>query len=322
MGQLLLLIVAGCQVLIFQTDLINALLPLANDTHHIALQWIQQNDSPWNWLYAAIVLGHDEGIRHLPMVASFITLGLYHLIVVSGGHINALEFIVEKVTTPFPTWARKTLTLTTLSIFTFANRLQAACMRASLSWIVKILFPFKCPEDQFFCGALCLLILQPSWVHSLSFQLSCGASLALVCSRQFQMPQKIFQQFLTTLLVTLFIAPLLFRIQPCQSWLTLASNTLIKTPFEIFLFPAALLASIIPIFKPLVDPVLLLIQNSTGSIAQFAEPHLCLESEVGPWGFPYVSCLYFSWRLVLPHAARKTFWSKQTPPVPTSYFPM
>src|SRR5580704_9663172 len=89
--------VACLQTAFIKLNLFDYGMHFAEGAYNLALNLLEKHPSPWNWFYEAILIGRDEGLRSQPYLQSFFVLGLYHLIVVSGSHVLALEKIVSVV---------------------------------------------------------------------------------------------------------------------------------------------------------------------------------------------------------------------------------
>jgi ComEC/Rec2-related protein len=311
---LIWVLVAGLQTIFLKYNVFDWGLPLANTCHLKAFQFLERHPSPWNWFYEAILIGRDEGLRTQPALQSFFTLGLYHLIVVSGSHVLALEKIVSAVFFFLRPRAKKYLSAVFLILFSLVNRLQASCVRAFISWLVMQRAQTKTTlqgDLQFIVTCICLL-LEPDWAKSLSFQLSCGATLGLAMAASFECHNTLTKKFTSTLCCTIVTTPLIFCVQPCMSWLVIPANTFAMPLFEGVLMPLSLFNIIFRPLSAVGEKIFTLVFGLSDYAAGYEKPLLCLdERKLGLWGIIYLSTVYLVWRFLLPWFFRQRFWANQ-----------
>jgi ComEC/Rec2-related protein len=296
----------------------------------MCLTFIQRAPSTWGWFYAAILIGQGDGIRQRPEISTFVTLGLYHLIVVSGSHVRAVEQLVKHGLSLVPREfvkdrAKKATVGFALIFFTLANRFDPSCTRAVVAWALTLLPPKLKPQNsldlQFVVVCLCLII-EPQWAGSLSFQLSCAASLGLTMAAPLSEKRKAgARRLISSFFCTIATAPLVFAFQPCLSWIVVPANTLAMPLFESVLMPAALGASVIPFLDRVSSPLLNLVFSLANWLCAYSEPRLCLEErKLREWGLVYLGLLYLLWRFCLPSLLRRQFWKNQTLVFTRSFF--
>jgi ComEC/Rec2-related protein len=305
------------QVALFKLDCLSALNLLAEKTYQQCEIFIRSHPSSWNWLYEALLIGNQDNVREHPLLQSFLILGIYHLIVVSGSHVQSVHHWTRRCTFFLPKNIAGTVIMMALMLFALANRLQAACMRALFHFIISKFYRPSVllqADLQFVVTCICLL-LRPEWVASLSFQLSCAASLGLTIADSFTIKSAFRKRTVQALTCTLAMAPLLFAIQPCLSWLIMPANILAAPLFELVLVPLCALNVFLPFVRIVTEPFLVLVFKFTSLISQFENPTLCFdERRMKIWGFVYITFVYFCWRLFLPVLARVSFWKSQRSP--------
>jgi ComEC/Rec2-related protein len=310
--------VATIQKIFGQINIFDWGLPLANWCHAYAFKLMEAHPSDWNWFYEAILIGRDDNLRSQETLQSFFTLGLYHLIVVSGSHVLALEKIIQTCLFFLSHRQKKVITLIFLIGFSLVNRLQASCVRAFISWLVMQKKSTKIVlqgDFQFIVTCLCL-ILQPSWLNSLSFQLSCGATLGLALASSLKLQGFIAKKLASTFLCAAVTSPLILCVQPCLSWLIIPANTFAMPLFEGVLMPISLInvtvgAWIHPLLN-LTEKVFVWVFGLSDFFAKFEKPLLCLdERKLANWGLIYLFSVYLAWRLFLPLFFRAQFWQNQ-----------
>lgn len=309
------ILVALVQVALVKFNCLDFFQPVANFFYDHAVSMIESHPSRWNWFYEAILVGRDEGLRQRSTLQAFFTLGLYHLIVVSGSHVVALERIIGTIAFFLPKRVQNVLTVTALLIFSLVNRLQASCVRALVAWLLarrKTLNPTHNADLQMAVTCLCL-VFEPQWAQSLSFQLSCGATLGLAIAGtlHFNKPWK--RRLGSTFLCTLTTGPLIYCVQACLSWIIIPANTLGMPLFEGILMPISLLNVFFRPISFLTEPVFDFVFGVSDYAATFDHPLLCLdERRLQAWGLVYIAALYFFWRFVWPSCLRKKFAMSQS----------
>lgn len=210
----------------------------------------------------------DTAPRHLPIYRAIVcgkspshgyeslrTAGLWHILVVSAGHLQVLDYLLRR----FPLWFQ---TLALIS-FSFLSGAQPPILRSLLERFVKFMndkltFSLLESEILLFGGVIHLLAL-PSSSNSMSLQLSWLCALALhIVKSQSEIKKALF--------IYLIISPLFLSFSP-QSPLSIFYNLLLAPVLAFLLFPLCLVAIAIPwIWKLndlITDFVLILCEPST-----------------------------------------------------------
>jgi ComEC/Rec2-related protein len=305
------------QAHLIQSDVLAWGQALAQEAHLKAVSAIGSNPSPWTWFYAAILAGADEEVRWRPELQAFMTLGLYHLIVVSGSHVHAIQKMMDWFVRPFPKALRLLAVFLSLVGFALINRLQPACFRAVIAWVLGLAAkptPARNADIQLVVACACLL-LAPQWSRSVSFQLSCAASLGLAIVAGFEIRNPWHKRFQTALTCTVLMLPLLSQFQSCFSWLVLPANTLALPILESGLLPVSLLNVLFPWIRPLTEPLVQAVFGISDAVVTAGGPAMCFdERKMKSWGMLYLASLYGCWRLVLPLWLRRKFKVSQQSP--------
>lgn len=273
-----------------KTDLLKPFYKFAEAIHQWALNWISKNSTAYDWFYSAILFGEDLGLKQKPEIKLFIALGLYHLIVVSGGHLIIIEQITSKLFS-------RHFTFIILFIFTAANLFQPACLRAFLQWIFQSYFKkyFSHSHDLLIFTIGICVFLKPVLINSLSFMLSCAASLALQVSSDIQM-----RSTGKTFLCVLFTSPFILVVQPCLSWIVIPANVIAMPILEMTLMPFSLLMFFLPLLKPYCEVILNLFFKFLNHTQQWLWPQLCLTQErERKWGLILLVFLFLLSRFLL-----------------------
>ncbi len=194
----------------FEIQLMEPLKPISASLHGICLNWFTPTDTinrPVNDLSRSFICG--QKVTQTQQKTALQKSGLYHAIVVSGGHFLFLESVFKWLA--WPRWLRFIL----LSLYYLMTGLQApglrCLMQLGLASVAKNQgLRFSSPSLCFYSGLLCLAISVDLWI-SLSFWLSFSVSLAL-CFSQELLPQKArtLQIVLPMVLIYLFLIPFNF----------------------------------------------------------------------------------------------------------------
>lgn len=159
-------------------DVIEPLKPLSAILHEECLNWFtptHPKDRPPNDLSRSFICG--QKVTQAQQKNALQKSGLYHAIVVSGGHFVFLESALKWL--KWPRWLRFFL----LGTYYLMTGLQAPGLRCLMQQGLDIVtkkhhLRFSGPSLCFYSGLLCLAISVPLWT-SLSFWLSFSVSLAL-----------------------------------------------------------------------------------------------------------------------------------------------
>jgi len=193
-------------------------------------------NSSFRELYDAIVCGVD--LPQGPHRQLFIETGLFHLIVVSGAHLQFLEHRLR--------FLPQSILLPLLAIYCWLTGWGAPAVRAFARRLgLQMVSPKGWTPLQIDAlASLLVLSIVPSWIFSRSFIMSWMCSLALLLPLTF--PRW------TPLRQSLSCYILLFPLCP-TSPLTVLWNALIAPWIGNLLFPACLVAYIIPALTPFID---------------------------------------------------------------------
>ena len=194
----------------FKTQLLEPLKPISASLHGACLNWFTPTDNnyrPANDLSRSFICG--QKVTQTKQRILLQKSGLYHAIVVSGGHFLFLESVFKFLA--WPRWLRFIL----LGIYYLMTGMQAPGLRclmqlglasAAKNQGLRLSGPSLC----FYSGLLCLTISSDLWT-SLSFWLSLSVSLSLSFSRDL-LPKKAhpLRIVLPMLLIYLFLIPFNF----------------------------------------------------------------------------------------------------------------
>lgn len=170
----------------------------------------------------------------------FLTLGLIHILIVSGSHYTTLYQILR-----FIKVQNQILIFLALLLFTSMTLFQPPGGKAFVSFfLATINLNFRLSKKpaklEVLSGLICLAIF-PDWINSLSFHLSWSLSL-LLCLLGESSTQNWFSNLLKLFVVQVFASLLIGSF----GQLSLFTNFFIAPLFSLFLFPFGLLVLILP----------------------------------------------------------------------------
>ncbi len=191
-------------------------------------------------------------------------VGLLHLVVLSGTNITIMTAIIARITSGISKFNSYLITILIIVFFVLFVRPQAPIVRAAFTTIFTLVSSMTGRRSLslylLFTSAICIGLIWPSWISTLSFQLSYSATLGLILfSRQSAQPEKENQHILgkistyfldelkTSLAAQVFTVPLIFFYFRQVSFMAPFSNILISwivPPLMIFGFLAAFLGKI------------------------------------------------------------------------------
>jgi predicted membrane metal-binding protein len=191
-------------------------------------------------LYQAVACGTPPNpIKYVELKQ----ISLWHLLVVSGGHFNALVFFLDllKPIQKFPI-----IKFGLLILFCFWTGFQEPAVFSFVLLTFQLIqnkLHLKIPEQTIilFSGASCLLIF-PNWCLSFSFLLSWLCRISLITT------QPIKSSWTKGLIFYFLLAPISFQFGTTNSLQGILWNCLLGTALSFTLFPLACLLMIFPQF--------------------------------------------------------------------------
>ena len=151
---------------------------LAQFLHIECVQNIVGGNEALTSIYSALVCGErlPEGV----LKKTFMSLGIIHLMVISGAHL----IFIEKAWNILPYFRFKNISLIFfLLIYAFSAGLSPPILRALFSFLLARINKkwklFWSPYIRVHISGLLCLLCQHNWIHSLSLQLSWVASLGM-----------------------------------------------------------------------------------------------------------------------------------------------
>lgn len=213
-------------------------------SHDYCLHFAPAN-SPFQFLYQAMVCG--EPPRSNTFITDLKSLGLYHLLVVSGSHFILLEYLLTPLSRRLGHWGHM-FSFVILVWFALICMLAAPVLRALISFMLRKLNAEAKTNWQghhiaLFSG-LVTLVIYPEWLNSLSFILSWGAALLTALP--------IRQSLSKHMVIFIGLLPLVFTLQPMSPMVGLC-NWILAPILGVIMLPACLLCFVITPLSSLVD---------------------------------------------------------------------
>ncbi len=194
---------------------------------HLCISQVPQ--STFKAYYEALVCG--VSLEPSEILQLLKLSGLVHLFVVSGSHLIFLEqFLLYRVP--------RILRLLTLTGFAFISGLQPPVVRSWISLYLPFTFRRWAWRSSFsiWMAGILSLTINPTWISSLSLQLSWACALGLQMPAFWKWPKSLCR----SLWIFLFLYPLLWS-SP-KSFLSPLCNWLLAPVIGLLLFPLSLFA--------------------------------------------------------------------------------
>lgn len=236
----------------------------------IALRTEEILPQPQAGLLLGMVLGVGEYIPK-EFKSALQRTGTIHIVVVSGQNLTLLAGFIMALA---PMLGRKktlVMTLTILAFYSLLTGFQIPVIRAALMFLfVAIAQFFNREGDSFWIlilTALLMLVVNPNWLLSISFQLSFLATIGVVVAapilveRFTFLPDLIKQDFAVTLAANLLTLPIIAANFHQVSLISLLVNTLVLWTVPIIMISGAL-SIIVYLIIPLLGGLLALIPGS------------------------------------------------------------
>lgn len=215
---------------------------LSGGLHNLCLEQLNFNTKLAE-IYKSLVCG--KRLSAGPVKEVFVKGGLIHLTVVSGAHLLFLERFWKKI--PLPIFLKTYGLFVVLILYALASHLHPPVVRALFSFFLfqlsrSLKLFWGANFITFLSGLLCLTY-KPSWVYSLSLQLS-----LLACFLQNISINSIRKSFF----IYLFILPVINRWQALHP-LTVLINWIFAPLIGSLLFPLSFFSPFFPILYFITD---------------------------------------------------------------------
>lgn len=179
------------------------------------------------------------------------TVGLLHLVVLSGINITMLSAIITSLTIFLGKKSSLLITMVCIVLFIYFVGFQAPIIRAGVMGILALvgtLFGRKYTALYgFLLAGLITAIFWPQWLTTVSFQLSYGATLGIILFSSSKKTNAFMQELRPSLAAQVFTVPILFFKFHQISLIAPISNILVSftiVPLMIFGFLTAILGKI------------------------------------------------------------------------------
>lgn len=200
--------------------------------------------------------------KSLTLYADLKTVGLIHLVVLSGMNITLLSAILGRLTIQFGRYMSLVINILVIILFILFVSPQAPIIRAGIMSIltsVALIYGRKAyPLWALFLAGFVTFLIWPKWVFSLSFQLSYLSTLGLIIFAK-KAPVQIKKnlrekvityakdEFRTSISAQIFTVPIIFFYFRQISFISPVSNILVSfliAPLMILGFMAAILGKV------------------------------------------------------------------------------
>lgn len=248
--------------------------PLLNNGCLFYLKW---KDLPE--IYNGLICGSKNIGKSNELL--FIATGLYHLIVISGSHLLFIDNLFKKILN-----RHIFLRILILFLFSFMCLFNAPVTRALLGYCIRYIskncFLYLREDQLILISGLVTLILFPSWITSISLQLSWLTALCMT------LPLK---KSIKCFICLFYVAPILGAQNPLVGF----NNILFVGLFDLVLFPFTMITLILPYSSPVAhfiwDIVLLILQYLPTTNKEFVD----LENHSLFWHFIFMIQLFHFW---------------------------
>lgn len=207
---------------------------IANEARNLVLRGTQTLPPTQRALVGGFLLGDTRGLPD-EVVESFRSAGLSHLLAVSGANVAFTLAMLGPLLRRAPRTIRLLATFAALLVFGAMTRWEPSVLRAcamAACTVLALHVGRPARATRVLAIAVCvLLVLDPFLVHSVGFQLSCGASLGIaVLSRpitaKLRGPQWFREGVGTTAAAQLGVAPVLLPVFGSMPLVALPANLL------------------------------------------------------------------------------------------------
>jgi len=159
------------------------------------------------------------------------TVGLLHLVVLSGMNISLLSALICQFTLKFGKYISLVISIFFIIFFVFFVGLQAPVVRAALVSIftsVAIILGRKNVNFlALFFSFVFILIFFPQWISTISFQLSYAATIGLLWFNKNPPKNQVLKEIKTSLSAQLLTTPIIFWYFKEVSLISLLANLLV-----------------------------------------------------------------------------------------------
>ncbi len=290
---LILLVIMLC---INPLSLLDFLGPLCRFLHQACVDRVWSSGGQWPEVYAALICG--ESLSQGSLKQTFVSVGVIHLMVISGAHL----IFLEKAWSVLPRFPFKNVLLALLLIvYALSAGLRPPVLRALFSLLlVYVIRRFKWFLSPYFrvqiSGLMCLLC-QSRWYDSLSLQLSWLASMGM-CRRDIPRLQ-------SCLITYLLLLPVVSQWGGSHP-LSVIVNWLIAPLASCLLLPLSALSLVFPFFRLSTDFLWTVFISLLNNLRPFMEnqdmvwlPRL---SSFSTW--VYICVVFVVFQLCLTHSLR------------------
>jgi predicted membrane metal-binding protein len=266
-----LLLICTARLLLYDLDLKPE--DFSSILHIGCLSYIEWRGFPY--LFRGLICGSsDIGASSHSL---FLETGLYHLIVVSGSHLVALEKTIDSIFHK-NSYVKMSLLFLFAGMCKFNPPITRALLHTLLRKTSKHYSLFLRDDHLVLSSGLLTLIIFPQWVLSPSLQLSWIASLV--------MSLKV-RPFFKILFCVLYISPY-FGI---FNWVSGINNLIFALIFDVIIFPLSILSLVVPWSSYLIGPIWDLVLRGLEFLPRTSTPLLNVDSQQTLFVWHYIFSL-------------------------------
>lgn len=178
-------------------------------------------------------------------------VGLLHLVVLSGMNITLLAAMISSITKYFSKVISTVITILTIILFVIFVGPQAPIIRAAFMGILTHVAIITGRKNfvlyALFLSLIFIIIFWPSWLKTISLQLSYGATFGIILFGQTKSDNFVWKNLRLTLAAQIFTVPIIFIYFKQISLISPLANLLVSemiAPLMIFGFLTAFLGKI------------------------------------------------------------------------------
>jgi ComEC/Rec2-related protein len=313
------------RVIYFRQSLLQPLLLGSQFFHNKGVSFLSRTPpNQWQWLYQSVFCGEPLSAAQKENSFGFIVLGLYPLLIMTGRILTAIETFLDRILFFVPPLVRKVSIGFVLFFFTVLCAFKAGIVRTFIQWVLNrpslSKNKLKPADLQIVVISLCLFI-NPQWLTSISFQISCVSQLAFSIAGSVNSgdTRQNRSRFFTSCLFVLLTMPFILCFSQHISWLVIPASVIALPLFEFVLFPILLIGLIFRPSQFISDKILSSLFDFANTLTRFREPEIVLtqiaQKRIISWGFTYFALLYLLWRFTLFFYRRWRFQKNQQAPM-------
>lgn len=179
-----------------------------NRLHEIINEYISKNfDASYNGVIAALTIGEKNNMNN-ELSESISMLGISHLFVISGLHIDVLTKILKWLFKKLKEGLKNTLILVILLSYFIITSLMVSVLRVIISFVIASIFNKYLSRltafDKICMNAGIVLLINPLYLYSYSYLLSYAVVFGIILLQPFLKKMKKYKKLKSNILISLF----------------------------------------------------------------------------------------------------------------------